>query len=81
MLKRDTESAEDEDEAEYSDPTAVATDTTVTTPTADPAPGEEAGSRNEPGDGATITTARLAGRVTASAPLLGAPGAGTRRAG
>jgi hypothetical protein len=87
-LKRDAESAADEDEAEYSDPTAVATDTTVTTPAADAGQGEEAGSRNDPGDGATVTTARLegrrsaaAGRVTAGAPLLGAPGAGARRAG
>jgi hypothetical protein len=80
-LKRDGESAEDEDGTEYSDPTAVETDTTVTTPTADPGQGEEAGYRIEPGDGATVTTARLEGRVTAGAPLLGAPGAGTRRAG
>jgi hypothetical protein len=57
-LKRDAESAEDDDKTGCSDPAAAPeTVTPATTPAADPGPGPEAGSRNEANDGATPTTA------------------------
>jgi hypothetical protein len=84
-LKRDAESAEDDEETGSSDsPSAPETVTTATTPAADPGPGAEVGSRNEANDGATVTTTptptlspweRVAeGRVRVGAPpSAGAP--------